>query len=121
MKWRPIVFCILILSVIVGCQRFDNANQREGLEIDSRSYSYVSFDNSRMKHAARSVKGVEDAIVDYNWEYIMVTVIPKPNVKESEYPELASKVRRKVSQGHINTPFRVQVKKRSEVPPYQSN
>ncbi|SFI62806.1 hypothetical protein [Thermoflavimicrobium dichotomicum] len=121
MKWRTVFLIPLILCLTMACQRFEKPTEREGLDNDSQSYSYVGYSDSRMKDAARNVDGVQDVLVDYNWDHIVVTVIPKPHVKESEYPRIIRQVRKEISESNIINPFRIQIKKANEVKPYQSN
>jgi hypothetical protein len=107
--------------LVIGCQRYEKPSEREGLDNDSHSYSYVGYSDNLMKEAARNVDGVQDVLVDYNWGNIIVTVIPQPNVKESEYPRLAREVRREIMEVNFINPFRVQVKKAEDVKPYRFN
>ncbi|WP_124728352.1 hypothetical protein [Staphylospora marina] len=99
------------ISVFMGCQRHEKPEEQEGLDKDSHSYSYVSYDEARMKQVALDVPGVEDVRMEYNGKHVMMYIIPEKTVKPEHYHHLANQVHKKVSQTTPITPFHVRILK----------
>ena len=103
------IFLCLLSVMLFACQRFEKPMKQEGLDKDSRSYSNVSFPESRMKQVARNVEGVEDVRVEYNQKNIIMYILPAGDIKSSKYRDLANRVHKKVSQATPINPFRVEI------------
>jgi hypothetical protein len=98
-----IVLCLGLL--LMGCQRTVAPEKRVGLNNDSHSYSYVSYPESRMIHAAQTVEQVTKAKVHYNGRNIVMDVYIRPGVKKSEYAKIESLVRKAVTHAAPLNPF----------------
>jgi hypothetical protein len=102
-----LVCCALI--GITACQRDEPMEQRQGLDNDSHSYSYVGYPKDRMREAALQVEGVKDVHIKYNGQNILLYVIPKKQMNPAQYPWIAEEVQRKVRSTAPQNPFRVRV------------
>jgi hypothetical protein len=105
-KWL-LIGCALIW--MTACQRNEPMEQRQGLDNDSHSYSYVSYAENRMRQAALNVKGVKDVLIKYDGRDIMLYVIPKKQIDPVQYPFIAEQVQAKVRSAAPQNPFHVRV------------
>lgn len=103
------MFACLLTLFMFACQRFEKPTRREGLDMDSHSYSHVSFPESRMKQVAMNVDGVEDVRIEYNQNKIMMYVLPATTVRPAKYREMANLVYKKVNRATPLNPFHVVV------------
>lgn len=107
MKRFSCIFVCLLTLFLFACQRFEKPIQREGLDKDSHSYSYVSFPESRMKQVAMNVEGVEDVRIEYDQNKIMMYILPATTIHPAKYRELANLVYKKVNRATPVNPFHV--------------
>jgi hypothetical protein len=108
-KTKYLLCFILVGLFLTSCQRFEKQEHRTGLSNDSRSYSYVGYDESRMKTAAFNVKGVQNVYIDYHSSNIMVYIIPEKKISTREYTRLAKEVRRQINIAAPLNPFKIKV------------
>jgi tRNA 2-selenouridine synthase SelU len=109
MKGRTFLLIGCALIWMTACQRNEPMEQRQGLDNDSHSYSYVSYADNKMRQAALNVKGVKDVLIKYNGRNIMLYVIPKKQIDPVHYPFIAEEVRKKVQDAAPQNPFHVRV------------
>jgi hypothetical protein len=83
--------------------------QRQGLDNDSHSYSYVSYADNKMRQAALNVEGVKDVFIEYDGRNIMLYVIPKKQIDPAQYPFIAEQVEKRVKSAAPQNPFHVRV------------
>jgi hypothetical protein len=93
--------------------------QREGLDNDSHSYSYIGYSDTRMVLAAKSIKGVKNAEIKYNGKQIIMTVYVDSSIPKHRFPELEKRIRRAVAGSAPVNPFRLDLKYESEKKPTQ--
>jgi hypothetical protein len=117
MNWIRFALAMILCVLFVACQRFEPMEQREGLDNDSHSYSYVGYPHSRMITAAKSIKGVKSAEVKYNGEQIIMTVYVDKRIPKQRFPELEKQIRRVVADSAPINPFRLDLKYESEKKP----
>ena len=104
--FRSIGWIFLCLGLLfTGCQRYTAPERREGLDNDTHSYSYVSYPESRMIQAAKTVDAVHRAKVEYTGKNIIMDVYVKPGVRTRDYAMIEAQVRRKVTQSAPLNPF----------------
>lgn len=101
------LFLCLLALFLFACQRFEKPTQREGLDKDSHSYSYISFPESRMKQVAMNIEGVKDVRVEYNQNRIMMYILPATTIPPAKYREMANLIYKKVNQVTPVNPFHV--------------
>jgi hypothetical protein len=107
---RQISWIFLCFSLLlVACQRMNPPENRVGLDNDSHSYSYVSFPESRMIQAAKTIDAVSRAKVEYNGVNIIMDIYVKPGVHPRNYALIEAQVRKKVTQSAPLNPFILQV------------
>jgi hypothetical protein len=104
-------FLLLCCALIwmTACQRHEPMEQRQGLDNDSHSYSYVGYPIQRMREAALNVKGVKDVRVEYQDRDIMLYVIPKKQMDPARYPLIAEEVQKKVRSVALQNPFHIRI------------
>lgn len=103
---RQIGWIVLCLGLLLtGCQRMVAPEKRVGLDNDSKSYSYVSYPESRMIHAAQTVDQVAKAKVHYNGKHIVMDVYIRPGINKSDYPKIEAQVRKAVTHAAPLNPF----------------
>jgi hypothetical protein len=106
MMLRQIGWFVLCLGLLVtGCQRTAAPEKRTGLDNGTHSYSYVSYPESKMVQAAKTVTAVHRAKIQYTGRNIIMDVYVKPGVKPSDYAMIEAQVRRKVTQSAPLNPF----------------
>lgn len=98
-----IILCIGLL--ITGCQRTAAPEKRTGLDNDSRSYTYVSYPETKMVQAAETVDAVYRAKMEYTGRNIIMDIYVRPNVDPSDYAMIEAQVRRVVTQAAPLNPF----------------
>jgi hypothetical protein len=98
-----IILCFGLL--ITGCQRTAAPEKRTGLDNDTRSYSYVSYPESKMVQAAKTVDAVYRAKMQYTGRNIIMDIYVKPGVDPSDYSMIEAQVRRVVTQAAPLNPF----------------
>lgn len=98
-----IFFCFSLL--LIGCQRTTAPEKRTGLDNDSYSYSYVSYPESKMIQAAKTVDAVYQAKMKYTGRNIVMDIYVKPDIKPSDYAMIEAQVRKKVTQAAPLNPF----------------
>jgi hypothetical protein len=98
-----IILCVGLLAA--GCQRTTAPEKRTGLDNDTRSYSYVSYPESKMVQAAKTVDAVHQAKIEYTGKNIIMDVYVRPGVKQSDYAMIEAQVRRVVTQSAPLNPF----------------
>lgn len=98
-----IILCIGLL--ITGCQRTAAPEKRTGLDNDSRSYTNVSYPETKMVQAAETVDAVYRAKMEYTGRNIIMDIYVRPNVDPSDYAMIEAQVRRVVTQAAPLNPF----------------
>jgi hypothetical protein len=88
--------------------------ERTGLDKDSHTYSFMGYEESRMKNVALAVKGVRNVSIEYNGKRLMMYVIPDESVHPRDYRDLANRVFHEVNRATSLTPFHVKI-----LPPVQ--
>lgn len=103
------IFLCMVVLVLTGCQRFEKPTERTGLDKDSHSYSYVSFQESKFKQIAMNVPGVRDVRMEYDGRKVILMVLPEKGWRPEQYRILANRVYHKVNMGSPVTPVHVKV------------
>lgn len=89
-----ILFPFLALFLILcGCQLLSTPKHQEGLTKDSRSYSYLGYNDTKMRLAARNVKGVKRVTTDYDGRRILVRVYLDRSIPYYEYRKKEKELR----------------------------
>lgn len=99
------IFLCLCIFFTTACQRTEPPEARTGLSNDSHSYSRVSYPESSMVIAAKTVDAVARVNVHYNGRNIIMDVYVKPGVDKRDYPLIEAQVRKKVTQSAPLNPF----------------
>ncbi len=102
---RHLGWIFLCLSLLLGCQRTEPPEARTGLDNDTHSYNNVSYPESKMVQAAKTVDAVSKATIHYNGSKIIMDVYVREGVKPRDYALIEAKVRRKVTQSAPLNPF----------------
>lgn len=105
-KGAIIALSLLFLGC-TACQLTERPENREGLSNDSRSYSYVSYQEDYIKRAALQTPGVKKADVYYTGRRLIVKITPDPGTRSDQYETIRREARRRIASAAPRNPVHV--------------